>query len=73
MIDIKLSTETCSNCNVCGAINFDSELSFNEKVNDLTEIWIGRALQQRITLCDKCLNELSEKLSDYIGRKKEGA
>lgn len=70
MISISRSREKISNCNVCGAINFDSELSFNEKVDELTEIWVGRDLQQRITLCNNCLNQLSEKLIDYIKQKK---
>lgn len=45
MIEIKKSKERVSNCNVCGAINFDSELSFNEEVDELTEIWVGRDLR----------------------------
>lgn len=66
MIEIKKSKERVSNCNVCGAINFDSELSFNEKVDELTEIWVGRDLRQRITLCNKCLKELADKINNYI-------
>lgn len=65
MIEIKRSTESISNCNVCGAINFDNELSLNKKVDTLTEIWVGRNLTQKITLCNDCLKELSEKLNDY--------
>ena len=66
MIEIKKGKERVSNCNVCGAINFDSELSFNEKVDELTEIWVGRDLRQKITLCNKCLKELSDKINNYI-------
>ena len=69
MIEIKHNTEKISNCNVCGAINFDSEYSSSEKVDELTEIWIGRNLTHRITLCNNCLKELSEKLNDYISTK----
>lgn len=69
MINIKESTEKISNCNVCGAINFDSELSFNEKVDTLTEIWVGRNAGARITLCDNCLKELSDKITNYIESK----
>lgn len=65
MIEIKKSKENVSNCNVCGAINFDNELSSNKKVDTLTEIWVGRNLTQKITLCNDCLKELSEKLNEH--------
>ena len=58
----------CSNCNVCGAINFKKEHSSNKSVDTLTEIWIGNATQQKITLCNDCLKELSKELNNYIAK-----
>lgn len=66
MIEIKKTTNQISNCNACGAINFDSEISSNRKVDNLSEILIGRSLNQQITLCDDCINELFNKLSEFI-------
>lgn len=65
MIEIKKSKESISNCNACGAINFDHELSSSKKVDMLTEILIGRNLTQKISLCNDCLKELSEKLTEH--------
>lgn len=65
MIEIKKTTNQISNCNVCGAINFVSELSSNKKVDNLTEILIGRSLNQQITLCDDCMRELFDKLAKF--------
>ena len=68
MIEIIKSKEKCSNCNVCGAINFDSELSFNKKIDMLTELWIGRSLTQKVTLCNDCLKKLSTLLKEYMDK-----
>lgn len=66
MIKIEESNEKISNCNVCGAINFDSDISVNKKVSRLTKILIGRDLKQQISLCDACLKLLNESIHDYI-------
>lgn len=66
MIKIEESNEKISNCNVCGAINFDSDISVNKKVSRLTKILIGRELKQQISLCDACLKLLNESIHDYI-------
>ena len=67
MIKIEESDERIANCNVCGAINFDSDISVNKKVNRLTKILVGRDLKQQISLCDACLKMLNKSISDYIG------
>lgn len=67
-IEVQKSTELISNCNVCGAINFDNKLSLNKSVDTLTEIWVGHTTLQKITLCDDCLKELSKKLTNYINK-----
>ena len=68
MLEFIKSKEAISNCNVCGAINFDSDLSFNKRVDVLTELWAGRSLTQKITLCNDCLKELSVALKEYMDK-----
>lgn len=65
-IKIQKTTEPISNCNVCGAINFKKEHSSNKSVDTLTKIWIGNTTQQKITLCNDCLKELSKELNNYM-------
>lgn len=65
MINIKTSQEKISNCNACGALNFESEFS-DKKVDNLTEITIGQGLNQKISLCDDCLKQLLKQIIDYM-------
>ena len=68
MVKIEESNEKISKCNICGAINYDSDICVNKKVSRLTKILIGRDLRQQISLCDACLKMLNESIHDYISR-----
>ena len=71
MFKIKKTTHPISNCNVCGAINFDRPDASNKKVKNLHDILVGRSTNQQITLCDDCLQELQNKLSIYLNSHKK--
>lgn len=71
MIVITKSEELVSNCDVCGAINYDNEFSLNKTVDSLTEICVGHNTLQKNTLCDDCLKKLYKMLTNYIKEEKE--
>lgn len=68
MIKIERCIRPISNCNVCGAVNFDQNGSYNQKVDNLTDVWIGQDSLQNITLCDECLAYLHASLIIYVDR-----
>ena len=61
-LTLKVSTQDIASCNVCYAHNYDSAHgdSIGERVERLYELRIGN---QVMTLCDKCLDRLREKLA----------
>lgn len=61
-LTLEVSTQDIASCNVCYAHNYDSAQgnSIGERVERLYELHIG---SQVMTLCDKCLDRLREKLA----------
>lgn len=61
-LTLEVSTQDIASCNVCYAHNYDSVQgdSIGERVERLYELRIGN---QVLTLCDKCLDRLREKLA----------
>lgn len=65
-LTLKVSTQDIASCSICYARNYDSayvEFAFGERVERLYELRIG---SQVMTLCDKCLDRLREKLAQHF-------
>ena len=60
-LTLKVSTHDIASCNTCYARNYDSTHgdAIGERVDKLYELKID---DQVLTLCDKCLDRLREKL-----------
>lgn len=60
-----VSAHDIASCNICYAHNYDSDNAdmIGERVEKLYELKIGG---QVLTLCDKCLDRLREKLAQHI-------
>ena len=65
-LTLKVSTHDIASCNTCYARNYDSTHgdAIGERVDKLYELKIGG---QVLTLCDKCIDRLREKLTQRFG------
>lgn len=74
MQETRLTLEVCAHdiasCNICYAHNYDSENAdmIGERVEKLYELKIG---DQVMTLCDKCLDRLRERLAQRFDAENE--
>lgn len=64
-LTLEVSTQDIASCNICYAHNYDpiSGDSIGERVDRLYELRIGSLT---MTLCDKCLDRLRERLAQRI-------
>ena len=64
-LTLRVSAHDIASCNICYAHNYDSDSAdmIGERVDKLYELKIGG---QVLTLCDKCLDRLREKLAQRI-------
>ena len=64
-LTLEVCTHDIASCNICYAHNYDSENAdmIGARVDKLYELKIG---DQVLTLCDKCLDRLREKLAQRI-------
>ncbi len=64
-LTLEVSTQDIASCNICYAHNYDSISadSIGERVDRLYELRIGSLT---MTLCDKCLDRLCEKLAQRL-------
>ncbi len=64
-LTLEVSAHDIASCNICYAHNYDSDNAdmIGERVDKLYELKIGG---QVMTLCDKCLDRLREKLAQRI-------
>ena len=68
MIDIERTTKKkYQNCNSCGAVNYESELSTN-RVKYLTYISVGYDICNTVylRLCDECLKVLCQQIKVVV-------
>ncbi len=65
-LTLEVSAHDIASCNICYAHNYDSDNAdmIGERVEKLYELKIGG---QVLTLCDKCLDRLREKLAQRFG------
>ena len=65
-LTLEVSTHDIASCNICYARNYDSTNgdTIGERVDKLYELKIGG---QVLTLCNKCLDRLREKLTQRFG------
>ena len=65
-LTLAVSAHDIASCNICYAHNYDSDNAdmIGERVDKLYELKIGG---QVLTLCDKCLDRLREKLTQRFG------
>ena len=69
-LTLEVSANDIASCNICYAHNYDSENAdmIGERVDKLYELKIGG---QVLTLCDKCLDRLRERLAQRFGAENE--
>lgn len=69
-LTLEVSTQDIASCNICYAHNYDSAHgnAIGERVDRLYELKIGNL---SMTLCDKCLNRLRERLAQRLSAEKE--
>ncbi len=65
-LTLEVSANDIANCNICYAHNYDSDNAdmIGERVDKLYALKIGGSV---MTLCDKCLDRLREKLAQCFG------
>lgn len=63
-LTLEVKTHDVAACSICRANNFDNDqYAIGERVDRLYELQIG---SQVMTLCDKCLDRLREKLAQRV-------